>query len=178
MTTNRYEIRAFFEAFPFLTAGDDPLVRNADDVEEVAIRRIDEDFLSRVPQYDGATGSCVDIRDNERIYLLDRSGELLVEVKQGGDCRHNEAYTDDESWKGESVGEALLRTNKTQIHYAIVVHTGYRICDHHSVGGYSVTIYKPPEGFTLPGWVDEQKRRASEQITAFISEIDKEGESP
>lgn len=171
---NRYQINAFFSQFWFLTTGDKPIIPDIYNVEEVAVSRINKDFLGKKPKYDGATGSLVGIDDSERIYLLDLDGNMLVEVKQGGSCHHNEAYTDDEEWDGETVGEALLRTDPAQVHYAVVVHTGYKIRDHHSVGGYRVTAYKPPKGFTLPEWVEEQKRRASEQIAATIAEIDTE----
>lgn len=171
---NRFKIHAFFTQFPFLTSGDETLVRDIERVEVVAISRIDKDFLGKEPKYDGATGSLVDVDDSERIYLFDRDGNLLIEVKQGGYCYHNEAHTDDESWDGETVGEALLRTDPVRVYYAVVVRTGYEIRDCRSVGGYSVTAYKPPKGFILPEWVEEQKRRASAQIAATVAEIDAE----
>lgn len=171
---NKFQIRAFFSQFPFLTIGDKPIVRNTEKVEIVAVSRIDKDFLGKEPKYDGATGSLVGIDDSEHIYLLDPDGNLLIEVKQGGYCHHNEAHTENECWSGETVGEALLRTDPTQVHYAVVVHTGFEIRDHHSVGGYSVTVYKSPQGFSLPEWVEEQTRRASEQIAATLTEINAE----
>lgn len=173
---NRFKVRAFFTQFPFLTTGDKPIVRDTEKVEEVAVSRIDKDFLGKEPKYDGATGSLVGIDDSERIYLFDQDGNLLVEVKQGGYCHHNEAHMDNESWNGETVGEALLRRTDPaqQVHYAVVVHTGYEIQNHHSVGGYSVTAYKPPKGFTLPEWVEEQERRAKAQVEAMVAEIDAE----
>lgn len=171
---NQYLRHAFFSQFTFLTVGDKPIVQEAEQVERVSVCRIDRDFLGRKPRYEGASGNLVDIDDSERIFLLDREGHLLVEVKQGGYCRHNEAHRDDESWEGESVGEALLRTDPNRVYYAVVVHTGYEVVDHHSIGGYAVTVYKPPKGFHLKGWVDEQKRRAGEQIAATLAEIDAE----
>lgn len=171
---NKFKIGAFFAQFPFLTSGDEPIVRNAKEVEVVAVSRIDKDFLGKEPKYDGATGSLVGIDDSERVFLFDRDGNFLIEVKQGGYCHHNEAHTDNEEWSGETVGEALLHTDPAQVHYAVVVHTGYEIRDHHSVGGYSVTVYKSPQGFSLPEWIEEQTRRASEQIAATLAEINAE----
>ena len=171
---NRFKVQAFFEQFSFLTEGEEPIVRNIEEVEEAVVSRIDKDFLDKEPQYNGATGSLVGIDDDEHIYLFDCNGNLLIEVKQGGQCTHNEAYTDDEDWDGETVGESLLRTDPERVHYAVVVHTGYKIRDHHSVGGYSVTVYKPPKGFTLPEWVEEQKQRATAHVKAMVAEIDAE----
>lgn len=173
MEMRKFFMRSFFEQFSFLTVGEKPVVQ-VERVEKVSVSRVGRDFLNRVPQYNGATGSLVDIDDSERIYLFDREGNLLVEVQQGGYCHHNEAHTDNEEWDGETVGEALLRTDPAQVHYAVVVHTGYEIRDHFSIGGYSVTVCKPPKGFTLPEWVEEQKHRASEMISATVAEIDAE----
>ena len=166
---DHFRIQAFFEQFSFLATGDKPVLRDVEKVEAVAVSRIDKDFLENTPRYSGATGSLVGIADSERIYLLDRDGNLLLEVKQAGHCCHNEAHWDDESWSGETVSETLLRTDPTQVHYAVVVHTGYYIQDHYSVGGYRVIIYMPPNGFTLADWAEEQKRRATKQIEAMIA---------
>ncbi len=177
---NKFKTQAFFREFPFLTKEQQTndisfvLCPNVDEVEEVFVSRIDKDFLKRVPQYSGATGSLVGIDDEESICLLDKNGDFLTSVKQGGDCIHNEGHTDDEHWDGETVGEALLQTNPEEVHYAVLIHTGYEIQDHHSVGGYSMTLYKPPKGFSLPEWVKEQEKRAEELIKAQVAEIDTE----
>lgn len=178
---SQFKIRAFFRQFPFLSAiefgGSNHRRIDIGRVEEVHVNRIDKDFLGVVPQYDGATGSCVDIDDSERILLLDQDGNVLVEARQQDHIHHNEAHTDNEYRAGESVGEALLRIdNPDAVMFAVRIHTGYEIRDHYSVGGYSVTLYKAPKGFSLGGWVEEQLRRASEQILATVAEIDAEGE--
>jgi hypothetical protein len=170
---NRFKVHAFFAEFPFLVTGDS-VVRDVGRVEEVAVSRISKEFLDKEPKYKGVTGSLVDIGDNEQVFLLDKSGNTLATVKQGYDVTHNEAHMDDELSAGETVGEALLRIDPAQVHYAVVVHTGYEIQDHHSVGGYSVTLHKAPKGFTLKGWVEEQKRRARAQVEAMVVEIDAE----
>lgn len=59
--------------------------------------------------------------------------------------------------------------------YVVKVHTGYVIRDHWSAGGYAITLYKSPKGFSLRGWVEEQKRRASTRVAAEIKAINAEG---
>jgi len=171
---NKFQIFAFFRAFPFLTSGEKPLVPDQGNVEEVRVARIGVDFLDRRPRYEGATGSLVDIDDSETIWLFSAEGKPLGEVKQERFVRHNEAHQDDEQSPGEAVGEALLRIGPDLVHYAVVIHRGYQIQDHYSVGGYCVTVYKPPKGFTLAGWVEEKIRRAEEFTAAAIAEIDGE----
>jgi hypothetical protein len=168
---NRFKINAFFKEFPFLTT----LVEDANGVEEVKVARIDRDFLGKVPQYRGATGSLVGIGDSERIFLLNEKGEVLAEPRQALDITHNEAYEDDEKEEGETVGETLTSLeDPNTIAYAVCIYVGYRIRNHHSVGGYSVVVYKPPKGFTLKEWVEDQESRAKAMLDAQLAEIDAE----
>jgi hypothetical protein len=39
---------------------------------------------------------------------------------------------------------------------------------------HSLIIYKPPQGFTLMGWIDELRRREIQQIREDIAAIDAE----
>ena len=169
---NRFKVNAFFNEFPFLNA----LVEGGPrEVDEVKVARIDRHLLELVPKYEGSTGSLVGIDDSERIFLLDSNGEVLAEPRQATDITHNEAHRDDEEEEGETVGEALLcLEDPNTVAYAVSIHTGYDIRDHYSVGGCSVVVYKPPKGFTLQEWIEEQKRRAKEMLDAQIAEIDAE----
>ncbi|NQT22791.1 MAG: hypothetical protein HQ579_05045 [Candidatus Omnitrophica bacterium] len=182
---NRYKVQAFFKEFPFLApvlelveeGGDHgpQTVLSPEYVEEVKVSRIDRGFLEVIPKRDGATGSLVGIRNHESILLFDEKGEVIKEVMQAIDIIHNEAYREDEKEEGETVGEALAEIeDPNTVAYAVCIHTGYRIRDHHSVGGYSITLYKPPKGFTLKEWVEEQERRAKEMLDAQLAEIDAE----
>jgi len=169
MKMNKFKVRAFFEEFEFLQK-----IAEAEGAEEVYVKRIDENFLKRVPIYSGATGSLVDITDSEKIFLLDKDGNVLTEVKPSVDIRHNEAHWDDESWDGETVGEAIGDLdNPNEVLCAILIHRGFKIRDHHSIGGYSLTVYKPPKSFTLLGWIKEQERREKQLLSAQLVEIDK-----
>ncbi len=170
-----FTVRAFALEFPFLFKGENSLVDQAA-VERMSVSRIDTDFLSCVPAREGVIGSQVDIDDSERIFLFDGDGNQLTEVKQQVDIRHNEKRWDGEYCDGESVGEALLRLDDPDtVKFAVKVHTGYTTESHLSVGGYSVTLYKAPKGFTLRSWVEEQIARAQVLVKAQVAEIDAEG---
>lgn len=174
---NRFQIDALLREFYWLncTDGDYTPLVDPEKIEEASVSRIDADFLARTPKYDGATGSLVGIDDQERILLCDRYGFVLTEVKSSGYCRHNEAHWDDEEWNGETVGEALLRLeNPNAVHFAVLIHTGYELRNHHSVGGYRVVVYKSPKDLSLKEWVEEQQRRASDKLHAQIADIDAE----
>jgi hypothetical protein len=193
---NRFKIQAFFKEFSWLrdllgggSEGsvfrgmlEDALRSRGDEgrdfvegVEEVNVKRIDENFLNYIPVQRGATGSLVSINDDENILLVDANGNILKWVEQSRDITHNEAYHDDEKEEGESVGEALAcLDNPNNVAYAVCIHTGHRIWGHRSIGGFSVTVYKPPKGFTLKEWADEQRRRAEQILTAEIAQIDAE----
>ena len=198
---NRFKIRSFFAEFSFLSGiqlgvnnfcfsdgkctkkncVDHSLWHNhpaficKDHVEEVKVSRISPEFLQTRAWHNGATGSLVDINESERIFLLGKEGNVIIEIAQSREVVHNEAHTDNEFDERETVGETLLRLeNPDDVVYAVSVRTGYEIRDHHSVGGNFITLYKAPRGFTLKGWVEEQERRASEQLAATIVEIDAE----
>lgn len=169
---NKFQRNAYFNEFPFLTEGDEPIVPNHLTVEEFKVNRITKELLSIVPLYDGATGCVVGIEDSKKIFLLDKEGKVLSEVQQAVSITHNEAHTDDEEYDGETVGEALLGLNPDDVHYIVTVHTGYKINDHYSVGGYSVIVSKLPKGFTLAGWLEEEENRAKKMVSAIIAEVD------
>lgn len=175
MSTNKFAIQVFLNEFPF--------IKNilkakhiTGEVEEVKVLRISPEFLDTMPWYTGATGSLVGIDDDERIFLLDSEGGLLLEVKQSRDITHNEQYQENELRGFETIGEALLRLdNPDKVVFALRVHLGYVVENHHSVGGFSITLFKAPKNFTLKGWVEEQLNREKTLLSATITEIDAEG---
>lgn len=170
MVDNKFKIKAFFEEFDFLYK-----IADLERIERVEVKRIDRDFLNKVPKYIGATGSMVDISNSEAIFLLDSEGNIVAEPRPTVDITHNEAYQDDEYEQGERVGDALASLEEdavNSIQYALLIHTGYRIRDHESMGGYKIVVYKPPKGFTLIQWMKEQKELEKKLLSAKIAEID------
>lgn len=153
-----------------------PLVRD-DRVEEVRVTHMTPELMEVRPRYEGATGDLVDLDDDDAYFLLADDLSLLGEVRQDRYVHHNEAHQDDEHFDGETLGEAIARLGcAEQVCYVLQRHVGYKIRDHHSVGGYSVTLYKVPKGWTISGWVAEQRRRAEVSIVAETAAIDEEGD--
>lgn len=177
--STRFQIQAFAREFPalFVWPGDlatrtAPLVRD-DRVEVVQVARVTRELLQTRPKYKGATGSCVDIRDDDAIFLLRADWSLLGEVAQERHVHHNAAHSDHEREEGETVGEAIARLGVAEeVAFVLRRHTGYRVRDHHSDGGYAATLYKAPRGWTIPGWVEEEQRRADAQIAAQVAAVE------
>lgn len=196
---DKFQIKAVFDQFPFLSnvvtgewygKPDDwcarhnctetdchshPTYIELDKVEEAFVKRVSPEFLGTRPVYSGATGASVGIEDSTRIFFLDQDGNMLLEVEQSVSVTHNEAHTDNEHKDNETIGEAILRLeDPSKMVYAVQLETGYEVRDYHSVGGYRVTVYQPPKGFTLKGWVEEQMMRAKAIVEATVAEIDAE----
>lgn len=173
---NEFEIKAFFKKYGFLTHQtkdhEVPIVEHPESVEEVKIRFINDKVLNERPFEDVATGSLVGIDDCRDFYLLDLDGQNITIVKCSISHVHNEAYTDNHSSTGETIGEALLRCDDiSKVGYIVKKHTGYSVEDHHSVGGYSVTIYLPSKHFSLKGWFDNKAQEAEKAISQAGKEI-------
>lgn len=174
--TSRFQILALERQFPALFEGEFPFVHR-DRVEVARVERVTKELLESTPHYRGATGSLVGIRDDEQFLLLNADLSVIGRVRQERDVIHNEAHWDNEFEYGETVGEAIARLGCAQeVGYILRRHTGYDVCDHFSVGGYSVTLYKLPHGWTITNWVDEQCQCARNHLSARISEIDAEGQ--
>ncbi len=174
-----FQVDVFKKQFSFLgndLDGQGALVPDWDEVEEVKVSRISPEFLDNTPRYQGATGSLVSIEDNKQIFLLNKQGVVLTEVRQKVDITHHEAHFENEEEEGETVGEAIFSLeDPKEVIYALCIHTGYVVHDHRSVGGFTVKLYKPPKGFSLTKWVEKQLDKAEALISAEIAEIDAEG---
>jgi len=174
--SRRFRIEEFFSEFSFLTTGENPIVADQDKVERVRVSRISPELLEKAPRSTRTVGHRVDINEREQIDLLDQDGNCLGTVNE--ELTHTDHSSHDSSSKvtlGETVGETLLRIeNPDVVHFVIVVNTGYRLHNHESVGGYSVTLYKAPKGFSLRAWVDEQLAHARASIASQVAAIDAE----
>src|SRR5581483_4812612 len=96
MKQSKFEIKGFFAKYQCLTEGDEPLVPDPDEVEEVQVGTWDDSVLNERPRLFGAVGSLVDIDDDRRFCWLDCEGRVVGEVKQERDIRNNYAHQPDE----------------------------------------------------------------------------------
>lgn len=163
---NRFKFEAFLKEFPFLKE----LVGDTDPtkIDGISVKRMDENLFSRTPFYEGATGSLVGIAQGEQVHFVLTDSILMKDaVKNGGACTHNEAYQDDESWKGETILEAIEKHNLGEkLAYIVWEKYGYEIQDHYSVGGLNFTIHKPPKGKTVLEYLEAARKKAIEEIKA------------
>lgn len=156
----KFEITGFLRTFPFLCT--EGIVEKPKEVEKVEAIHLTPDSIEKIladtPELDGASGSLVGIYDSRQIFLLDKKGKKLLEVKQSGYYTHNEAYQDNESWEGETVGESFLQLDGKldSLRFIVQKHTGYTVRDHHSVGGFAVKLFKVPESFSPTKWVEKK----------------------
>lgn len=162
---NRFKFQAFYEEFPFLTECNQKGPHHCDGIE---IKRATLTLMSYVPAYSGATGSLVSIDYGERFDFILSDGSVIIDaVKDGGHCRHNEAHTDDESWSGETILEAIDR-HKVANTLSFIVKTeyGYRIRDHRSGPEYGIAIFKPSREFTWGKLTKDAKQKALTEVQA------------
>lgn len=161
---SKFEINAFFEKFSFILKGAKPLVEDKTKVEDVSIEKFSESLMTKEPCYDGATGALVGIDDDENYHLINEKGEVFYTVKQNVHVIHNEAHCDNESYDGETVGEAILQAGVPM--WVVCIHTGYDVVDHHSVGGHSVKVYTQ-SCFDIKSWLNDKKEEAKQAIAAY-----------
>ena len=142
--------------FPFLTTGDEPLV-DRERVEEIRVSRVDRDLLWVGAYREEIKMAHADVNESQRIFFLNRDGQILTEVRQGMHIKSTIGPRTKKFSAGETVGDALLRVSPEDVVFIVVQQIGQRIERNHSIGGYSVTIYKPPRRFTLAEWVARRR---------------------
>lgn len=147
-----FKIEAFFNEFPFLTNGDEPLVPDPSRVTRVRVSRISEELMGFSP-LDTITEGFICGSARESVLALDKNGQVIDKVKPAKDY----------GWRtgGEFVGQTIARLgNPEEIHFVVFIRR-VRTWDQDGdlSDNSSVTIYKPPKNFTLRAWVDEYLQR-------------------
>ena len=168
MAISKMKFDAYVEQFPVLAEVFAELRVKAEDCDRIEVARADANLMSHTPQYSGATGSLVGVDDGESIAFVLEDGSIIRDaVKTAGYCRHNEAHTDDESWSGETVLDAIYRHSVADTLTLIVsVRYGYNIRDHYSERDWQAAVYKAPKGFTYRDVVDEARAKALAEVRA------------
>lgn len=174
--SNKERTTVFFEDFPFLTKGDQPIIRRPKDVSEVAVKRMTEDFLLRVPllrkrEWAKYVSTLNNHHNDERILLLDKRGCIIAVVSQKVvmDDGSPVPYDGFPPILGESVSDTLLGVDPAQVHYAVLIHTGYELSSNsgvNCVSGYRVVLYKLSSDLPLKDWVEGRKTLARQSLEA------------
>lgn len=158
---SQMKYNAFCKEFPFLHH-----VALDGVCDSIKVKRMTPDFLNSTPRIDGGTGSLVSIEDGEYITIVTPSGVQVNAVKQSESWIHNEAYTDNESWQGESILDALYRLQAEDCTFIVKVSGGYNINDHCSRDNWQATIYKPAKDITIGELIAQAVARAEAQVKA------------
>lgn len=155
---SRAYLLAFQVEFPWLF--EDGLV-DSNRLETVVFLPLERELLDQVPSWGRSESNLSDRNDRQRYLVFDQDGRLLVEVAP--DYEHwtpRETYSE----SGETVADAILRASGQDSAYWIVeVHTGWRVFEHYSVGGYDVRVFEDREG-ELREWLAERVLSASEDL--------------
>ena len=142
--------------------------RNVRDCDGITIKPVTCKIIEGTPHYEGATGSLVNIDNNVEIsFILKDGGIIHKAVHNSGYVIHNEAHEDNESWRGETVLEAIHRHNvSATLRYIVRLHDGYKIRNHYSQANYDITIFKSSHSISFSHLIADAKEEAAKQVKA------------
>jgi hypothetical protein len=161
---NRFKYQAYVQEFPFLQdiIGDEI-------PDSVRVKRADENLLKVVPQYYYHDGSLGVTEMDEKVHFILADGSILHDaVKQSGHTSSNYAHSQERSWDGETVLEAVNRHGVAESLAFIVVEHYY--LDDWSGGEYkreyNFTIYKTPKNTTFGAEIEKARAQALAEVRA------------
>jgi hypothetical protein len=161
---NRFKLQAYCEEFPFLQG----LIGDAIP-DSVRVKRADDNLLKVVPEYYYHDGSMGETKIDEKVHFVLANGSILHDaVEQGGKKTSNYAYSQEQSWEGETVLEAIDRHGVADKLQYIVVE--YYYLDDWSgqeyTKEYSFTIYKTMKGTTFGEEIKKARAQALAEVRA------------
>jgi len=160
---DRFRYNAFLREFPFLAdlIGD----LRPPDCESITVKRMDEEVLHKTPRHNIAIGSCVDIHDIEKVYVITPDGVHKVQAEKYG--HSNYAHEGPWHYNGESILDAIDRLGvENSVTHVAVIHSGYHVRDHCSTADWCCTVYKPARNLDLPALIERETERARAQVQA------------
>ena len=165
---NQFKFEAFLREFSFLY---DILCRRnwipPERIEDIVVKRISPELLGCKREVE-ATGYALDADGSVVMYMgpcsvSHRKGKTFHNKGEKGVVKEEMPYP----YK-YTIGEALQRLTQPNV-VSYIVWFSQRFN-----GVTRITVYKPPKRFTVMEWIEEQIRRANEQISATVAEIDAE----
>jgi len=168
---NRFKKQAFFKEFPFLGSlkGFDTETLSGEELDSLKVSRFDEETLERVPSsyyWDGSLG----VTDNwQRVDLVLKDGSVIHDaVQTQGKSGSNYAYTQTQTWEGETILEAIDRHGVADS-LAYVVLLAHELNDWEGsryVHSHKVTVFKPARGVSVNALIDAARSRALREVQA------------
>lgn len=161
-----FKMLKFVEEFPFLEG-----ILKDSIPDNIKIKKIDENILSRVPGEYFHNGSCGETRDEASVHFILKDGSVLYNaVAPSGESKSNYAHSTPHSWAGESILEAIFaRVNYEELKF-IVVDTYYydNWIGKESTEEWNITIYKvtKKERGLISQLVERVKHRAAAEVAA------------
>lgn len=146
---NRSKVAAFFQEFPFLGR-----LLDENGVKSVYVRRVDRDLMAKTSQC--WVASVLSVRWDVYL-LLDKEGGVLTTARM--------------RWRNpfgvrETVGDAIARLGNQAGRVSFVLSL------FPAGNNKEIVLYKPPKGFTIQGWLEEEIRREQAVIRAESEAID------
>lgn len=160
---------AFYKEFPFLEK-----LLNVDEAWNVCVKRVDYDLLTSKPCYNdsflkwflngdwiGGEATALPYSPLSAFALLDENGKILTFVGL--------RWWNPITWARtrETVGDVITRLGDRAKRVFFVVNFSPQ-------GDHPLTVYKPPRGFTIQDWLEEETRR---KRAAFSEEVRREQEA-
>ena len=161
---NRFKLQAYCNEFPFLQ----DLI--GDEIpDSVRIKRADENLLKVVPRYSCHDGSMGITKMDERVHFIFNDGTIIKNaVEQKGHTSSNYAHSQERSWDGETVLEAIDRHGVAEtLQYIIIEH--YYLNDWegcHYEKEHKFTIYKTPKGTSFGAEIEKARAQALAEVRA------------
>jgi hypothetical protein len=161
---NRFKLQAYCKEFPFLQ----DLI--GDEIpDSVRVKRADENLLKVIPQYYYHNGSLGETEHSENIHFVLVDGSILHDaVNQCGHTSSNYAHSQERSWDGETVLEAIDRHGVAEtLQYIIIEH--YYLNDWegcHYEKEHKFTIYKTPKNTTFGAEIEKARAQALAEVRA------------
>jgi hypothetical protein len=142
------------------------------------VSHVSASLLDIVPRWEYCiAGSYAANEENDTFLLLDETGTLVAEVKQGV---YNESQNDTGRpirEEGQSVGACLLRLSehdRKRVHF--VLRRTMTNLDTEDTFEYRVILHLPPKGWTLIDWCRRRFAQAMGELERTLAMIDAEAD--
>ena len=164
---NRFKKQAFLKEFPWLGNMLEQMEWSIDEVQEIKVKRADENLLSTVPSYYYWDGSAGVTHFEEKINFILKDGTIIKNaVTQEIESGSNYAYSQPQKRPGESLAEAIDRLNvASDLNFIVVCTIDIDDWPGREYSNYrGIVIYKPPKNRSYDDIIKHFKEQAERQV--------------